>query len=69
MCVLVCVYLSQQQALRLQLQLNSVFLVIQELFKLHILQSTQRAVVLPVNSNLHLPRLKHTHTQRQQFDF
>lgn len=41
-CVCVCVCnLSQQQSLRFQLQLNSVFLIIQELFKLHILQSTQ----------------------------
>lgn len=48
------VYLSQQQALRLQLQLNSVFLVVQELLQLHVLQSAQRAVVLPVNSDLHL---------------
>lgn len=55
-CVCLCICnLSQQQSLRLQLQLNSVFLIIQELFKLHILQSTQRAVVLPVNSDLHLP--------------
>lgn len=57
----VCVYLSQQQALRLQLQLNSVLLVVQELLQLQVLKSAQRAVVLPVNCDLHLPRLKRRH--------
>lgn len=37
----VCVYLSQQQALRLQLQLNSVLLVVQELLQLQVLKSAQ----------------------------
>ena len=59
-CAFVCVYLCQQQALRLQLQLNFVFLVVQELLQLQVLQGGQRAVVLPVDCNLHLPRLKHT---------
>lgn len=54
-----CVYLGQQQALGLQLQLNSVLLVVQELFQLHVLQGAQRAVVLPVDGELHLPRLGH----------
>lgn len=38
------------------------FLVIQEVFQLHIFQSTQWTIVPPVNGDLKLPCLKHTNT-------
>lgn len=49
--------LCQQQPLRLQFQLDSVSLVVQELLQLEVLESTQGAVISPVNSYLHFPGL------------
>lgn len=56
-------YLSQQQPLWLQFQLDLVSLVVQEILQLQVLQSTQGAIIPPVHSDLHLPGLitKHEH--------
>lgn len=55
-------YLSQQQPLWLQFQLDLVPLVVQELLQLQVLQSAQGAVIPPVHSDLHLPGLNATHS-------
>lgn len=50
-------YLCQEQALRLQIKLDAVPLVIQKLFQLQVLQSAQGAVISPVHGYLQLPGL------------
>lgn len=56
--VFICVlYLSQQQPLWFQFQLDLMSLVVQELFQLQVFQSTKGPVISPVHRNLHLPGL------------